>query len=176
MPKSHGVIDSARAAFHRQAEYILQQRQKLRDTQKDALSRDAAAKAGDGEIPRSTLEMAVGRGMTHDAIIKRLKACNPNLYFELSETTKRFGIYYPDPTAIGTALAPRVRYLGMSIAQGMNPEFTPKILDDNGNLKSVTSGYRTVLARLVRQRLISLAAAEKNFGLVDSHNWQAATR
>jgi hypothetical protein len=175
---SHLVLDSADIARHRRIAGFLRNLEKLKATAADYKKREADAKSGDGEFQTNSLESVLGNPLHHLELMKRIRACNPSIYFELSTATKRYGLYYADANSRGTPNMPGVRYMGMSIAQGISPEFTPKILKDDGNLKSVQHGYRTVLARLLRQGFITEPQIRKHFGLPsrDSYRWkQVAT-
>ncbi len=177
MARAHLVLDSERKALHRGVAYFEKQRQKLHNAEHEARSRHAAAIAPDGEFKTDTLEAVLGKPLHHNELIRKLRQCNPNLYFELSQATNRYGIYYPDREAKGTPTCPGVRYLGVSIESGFTPEFTPKMLKNDGNLLSVRHGYRTVLARLLHAGVISLGRAEAVFGTPSrtSKNWKQAT-
>jgi hypothetical protein len=173
----HLVLDSAAIQRHLRIAGFLRNLDKLKSSAADYKKREADAKSGDGEFQTNSLESVLGNPLHHLELMRRLRLCNRNLYFELSTATRRYGIYYPDASSRGTASMPGVRYLGMSIAQGVNPEFTPKILKDDGNLKSVQHGYRTVLARLLRQGFITEPQIRKHFGLPsrDSYRWKQVT-
>lgn len=161
-------------ALHRFVGTIERNNNKRQNAYKDGLAREAAAKAGDGDRPMDCLDAALGRGLYHYEIIRRLKLMTTRLYFEISPATGRIGLYAHQEGCKGTPKAKNVRYLGMTLAQGMNPEFTPKLVDDNGNLLRIASGYRTVLARLIKERLVTEAAVTQQFGTVNSANWQKA--
>lgn len=159
-------------ALHRFVGTIERNNNKRHNAYKDGLAREAAAKAGDGDRPMDCMDAALGRGLYHYEIIQRLKLLTKLLYFEISPVTGRIGLYTYDASCKGTPKAKNVRYLGMTLAQGMNPEFTPKLVDDNGNLLRIASGYRTVLARLIKERLVTEAGVAQHFGTVNSANWQ----
>jgi hypothetical protein len=170
--RAHLVLDSERLATHRFVSNIEKNNEKRLRAYESAMAMDKEAKSGDGDRPMDTMEAALGRSLYHHEIILRLSQLNRNLYFEVSPVTKRIGLYLYDATATGTPKAPRVRYLGMTLAQGLNPEFTPKLVDEKGDLKRIASGYRTVLMRLIKERLITEAGVVRMFGTVDSANWQ----
>lgn len=140
---------------------------KIRDAANQYERNAALAKAPDGDVPRGTLEAALGRAMHHTTIIARLRTANPRLHFEVSPVTKRIGVYYPDSTVPGGR-----KYLGMTIGQGVNPEFTPLLSRSDGTLESVQPGYRTVISRLIRGRFITETEALRLFGAVNSQKWQ----
>lgn len=174
---SHLVLDSERSAHHRLAATIERNRERLRNAQREFFERDAAAKAGDGNRPLNTLEAAMGKPLHSNDIIKRLRSLNPGLYFEKSRATGRWGIYIHDSASVGTPDAPFVRYLGMSIGDGINPEFTPRLVNEKNELTSISAGYRTVLARLIRMGLVSEPQVIRAFGhpTWSSEKWKTAT-
>lgn len=173
----HLVLDSERLAVHRLLNTRFRNRERLHNAYAEAQWKDQHAKSGDGDFVTDSIEAVMGKSLHHMELMRRLRMCNRSLYFELSTATKRFGLYYPDPEAKGTSQAPHVRYLGMTIAQGMNPEFTPKFTNERGELKSVETGYRSVLARLLRQGFITEPQIMKYFGVPSrtSQRWQSAT-
>lgn len=176
---SHLVLDSERRAVHRLLNTRFQNREKLHQAHEEAMRKDADAKSGDGDFATDCLDAVMGKPIHHLELMRRLYECNRNLYFELSPVTNRFGIYISDPNGTGTREAPfaKLRYLTMTIARGMNPEFTPKILKDDNTLKSVEHGYRAVLARLLRQGYITDSQIIQHFGLPSrsSLRWKNAT-
>lgn len=163
------VIDSEQAARN----YLLgtreRNRERLRNAQRDAEWKDAHAKNLMGP-----LEACLGKPLHHMELMRRLQKCNPKLYFELSKTTGRFGIYLKDGASRGTFECPGVRYLSMTIARGMCTEFTPPVIREDKTLASVEHGYRSVLSRLIRQGYITEPQAFKYFGPPsrDSERWQ----
>ena len=159
--RAHLVIDSERAGFHRHVAKLGSNLDYIRAKGDEYTKNDAAAKAPDGDIPRATLEQAQGIQLHHSQLINRLRCANPTLHFEVSRVTGRIGIYDQHRT-----------YLGMTIAQGMNPEFTPLIQRKDGTLESVQCGYRTVLSRLIRSRHITESQAVNLFGAVNSLKWK----
>lgn len=170
--RAHLVLDSERKDLHRFVGTIERNNNRRELAYKEAIAKDQAAKSGDGDKPMDCMDAALGRGLYHYEIIRRLNLLNKKLYFEVSPVTGRIGLYIHDAAARGTPKAKNVRYLGTTLAQGLNPEFTPKLVDDNGNLLRIASGYRTVLMRLIKERLITEAGVVQHFGTVDSANWQ----
>lgn len=170
--RAHLVLDSERMALHRFVGTIEQNNRRRELAYKEAVYKDELAKSGDGDKPMDCMDAALGRSLYHYEIIRRLNLLNKKLYFEVSPVTGRIGLYIHDAEAKGTPKAKNVRYLGTTIGQGLNPEFTPKLVDDKGNLLRIASGYRTVLMRLIKERLITEAGVMKHFGSVDSANWQ----
>lgn len=165
------VIDSEQAARNHLLNTRERNRERLHNAQRDAEWKDAHAKDLIGP-----LEACLGKPIHHMELMRRLQKCNPKLYFELSRTTGRFGIYLKDGTCRGTPDCPGVRYLSMTIARGINPEFSPRVIREDKTLASVEQGYRSVLARLIRQGYITEAQAFKHFGPPrrDSKRWQLA--
>jgi hypothetical protein len=102
----------------------------------------------------------IGRPLHAKDIQKRLTKLNPNLCFELSiSDSSKTGIYLFDGIA---------DYFGKSFICGMESGISPEF-----SIRK-TDGWRTVLAMLIRRRLIEKYATENAF-LVhfgkESENW-----
>lgn len=156
------------------------------------LESHAVTVADDGGIPTTSMETQLGHPLSSAQIKARLLVCNPNLLFQVSNgDPTKIGIYIPsqerDPATRGWQYG---QHFLCGMERGYSPEFSvrhverKRIPDPNniGNWKEVetfkqeTRGWRTVLARLIRARVISPTAAEKHFDLSrPSANWKALT-
>lgn len=118
------------------------------------------------------LTVADGVKLHSDLIMQRLMRLNKNLWFEVANADKnRYGIYLLDPGATGG------RQFICGLPRGMVREYT--VVDEDaetGEVTRITPGWRNVLARLVRARLISEPRAVVMFGTpsVTSKRWQDA--
>ena len=112
-----------------------------------------------------------GLPLHSDTIIRRLMRLNPNLWFEVAHADKnRYGIYLLDPGAEGH------RQFICGMPRGMCREYSSMRQTETGEVTDVVPGWRTILARLVRKRLIPEPAAVLLFGTpsVTSKRWQRA--
>jgi len=135
----------------------------------DAQDKEAAASAPDADHPTTSLEAQVGRPLTGHEIAARLRKLNGNLIFERS-------LAVPDKMGIYHVHDGRKDFL-MGYEYGYSPEFSVRHVNDKGQFVKETRGWRTVLMRLIRQRLITASGAARLFGLPTrtSHNWQSLT-
>jgi hypothetical protein len=169
------------------------QTQFQRDVQKEQEKRDDAYTAPDGERPRNVKEAGVGQPLAGVEVQRRLLLLNPALIFQDSPYPGRICInrWISDPV-----LGETLHYV-CAMERGLMPEFsvlnfveeryfdvctqaTPegtglektRIKIDERNPE--TRGWRTVIMRLIKERLISREASERMFGLPshDSRNWQ----
>lgn len=128
---------------------------------------EASALAKDGSIENTMdWEQVVGIPLTGARLIGRLRKLNSNLYFEQSKG---------DPTKTGVYILNEGRHKEFMVGMETewNPEFSLRVVDDEGKPKGIVSGWRRVLSRLIRAKLISEPAAFKLFGPPsrDSENW-----
>lgn len=135
----------------------------------------------------------MGRPLTSDAVIAKLKQCNPALRFERSNNfPDLIGIYILDESGRHTINGEKVKHL-MGMEARTMPEFTvvhetTKDIpdpDNKGQWKEVktyagqTRGWRTVLVRLLHARLINQGDVDKHFGWTpsrDSERWYNQTQ
>lgn len=146
-----------------------------RACQQEYFRNEQNATAADGAIDDVTdWEQVVGMPLSGPRIIGRLRKMNPMLWFEQSHV---------DPTKTGIYLlnsipgSPDKQFIcGMETE--INPEFTVRVLDSQGNAKGIIGGWRRVLMRLIRARLITEARAWALFGPPsrDSENWARMTQ
>lgn len=149
-------------------------------------------------------EAQFGRPFTAEAVISKLKRCNPRLYFERSNSDPtKMGVYLMDPTG-RTYVNPQGEVLTLihicGMESGINPEFsilhktkkkipnpdliglkTPTREVDWLEVETVageTRGWRTLLVRLLHSGLINSADVDKHFGWTptyQSEKWQKQT-
>ena len=128
--------------------------------QSEDKKKQATADLSDGGLP-----------LHSDTIIRRLMKLNKNLWFEVAHADKnRYGIYLLDPGV------EEHRQFICGMPRGMCREYSAMRQTEAGEITDVVPGWRTVLARLVRKRLISEPAAVLLFGTpsVTSKRWQQA--
>lgn len=146
----------------------------------------------DGDRDRTNLLAQLGRPLTSQQVIDRLKLCNSQLVFERSIAYPNlYGIYVMTPVqeATGGWKVEKIHFCGMEA--GIMPEFTvvhkqkkrianPDLLGNRTPIREVpwkevdtysdeTRGWRTVLIRLLKAGLIRREQVEKHFGWDPSH-------
>jgi hypothetical protein len=168
------VIDASKLSA--QAEQILLEadREKHHKATTEALAKQHEAVAGtDGDFLTTDASAQLGRPLTRNVLVERLSKMNPNLVFEQSKNYPHIGaVYVLDPTANLTDPDERCRgrrhIVGMEWT-GISPEFTTRKVEKDkfGNPQMVgqTRGWRTVLSRLIHERLIGVAEAERVFSI-----------
>jgi|SRR5215471_2229665 len=165
-----------------------------RDAQREQEKREQSYVLDDGDRPRNVIEAGVGRPLTGAQVRQRLLLLNPALIFEPSTYPGRVCIkkWINDPV-----LGETLHYL-CAMEEGLMPEYsilhfieeeyydaTTLATPEGTGLKKTrvkidehnpeTRGWRTILVRLIEERLISEAGATRLFGLpsMQSRNWQA---
>lgn len=151
------------------------------------------AHAPDGDIPTTTLAAQLGRPLSRMQFEERLKKCNSNLFVETSiNFPDKAGIYMVanEPDEIGVR-RPRKKFL-TGIESGFMPEFSvrhtapetiphpdvPGEFITRPKFTGETRGWRTALARLVRQKAVRLPDVRVHFETHkgrQSKNWSALT-
>lgn len=162
--RAHIVIDSERQNLHRRQRDFERSVERSRALHGQAEERAMAAVSDDGDIPTSTLEAQIGKPLHSSEIIKRLRSLNANLTFEVALADSRFmGVYFKGKHQFG-------------MESGYSPEFSVLHRDDEGHFYKETRGWRTILARLIRTRLITEPQANKVFGAPSrsSQKWSQA--
>ena len=165
-----------------------------RDVFLEQEQRDAHYVASDGGRPRNVKEAGVGRPLFGHEIQRRLLSLNPSLIFEPSPVPGRICI----KQMIDDPVLGRTSNYVCAMERGLMPEFsilhfveeeyfdaqTQATPEGTGLVKTrirideknpETRGWRTVLLRLIKERLITEAGAARVFGIPsrDSKNWQA---
>lgn len=142
----------------------------------------------DDDRPTTDMQAQVGRMMHGEEVRHRLLKLNQFLkFFPGNADPTRVGIYIIDSSANGDD--PDPKYRGLRYVCGMEKDFCPEFSvrvtreekfwnEDKGaeDTRQVFAGeirgWRTVLARLIRQRLITYPAAVTEFGTTTiSKNW-----
>lgn len=151
---------------------------------RDQAARDAATVDPDNGSQVTDTLAQVGRPLDAPEVQRRLLLLNPNLIFERSRACpEKTGIYLPAPSS---PYHPEGRRFICGMESCWMPEFSVRHtrqetgLDNSLHLvmDGETRGWRTVLARLIRERLITLPQAERAFALTrgrSSRNWQMVT-
>jgi hypothetical protein len=168
-----------------QAEQILIEadREKHRNAADSALAKHRATVEGkDGCFLTTDASAQLGRPLARKVLIERLSRMNPNLVFEQSKNFPSIGaVYVLDPTANLNDPDERCRgrrhIVGMEWT-GLSPEFTIRKIgnDECGKLKMIgqVRGWRTILSRLIHERMIGVAEAERVFSIAkgrESQRW-----
>ena len=134
----------------------------------ERLAKQAAALAPDAGRDTTDPEQQKGIPLEGWRIAARLRRLNPNLHFELANASpRRLGIYILDP------LADQGKRFLCGMQTEINPEFEIKLKDATGECTGTQRGWRSVIAKLIRAKVISEAGAFKLFGPPsrDSENW-----
>lgn len=193
----------------RQLEWARQEkRDKIAEVRARALAEDIESNQvtvePDGGVDISDAMAQMGRPMTSEQVIAKLKLCNSKLYFERAKSDpSKIGVYLLDPK--GTVYVnPQGDVLVLKHICGMEagvmPEFTvihkttkrvtnPELLGQNvgrdvpwkiiETYADQTRGWRTVLVRLLHAGLITRGDVDKHFGWVpsrDSERWANQTK
>lgn len=146
--------------------YRERQRFKNRQNIADALDKKQKATAPDGERDRT--QQTIGYSLTPGQLMKRLLELCPRLHFERSHAVpKQMGIYLLDQNIEGGK-----RFICGMHADDPMPEFS--VLNKEGAFEE-KRGWRTVLYRLMKERLITYGQVEIVFGPGDSRNWAILT-
>ena len=177
------VLDSAKIDTHREKAIDALQHETHRKAAEDALAKQRAVVEGmDGDYLTTDASAQLGRPLTRQQLISRLTKLNPNLIFEQSRNFPHIGaVYVSDPTANLTDSDPRCRgrrhIVGMEWT-GLSPEFTTRKLSiDQWGKPQMTGqvrGWRTVLSRLIHEKLIGIAETERVFSIArgrESQRW-----
>ncbi len=143
----------------------------------------------------------MGRPLTCQQVIDRLKLCNPNLVFELSNADRtKMGVYVLRDEKLPTGSWEKRKVFLCGMEAGFMPEFSvmhkakkdvanPELIGNKECKREVawlsvdtfageTRGWRTVLVRLLHQKLISEYEVTKYFGWQpskDSKKWWSQT-
>ena len=177
------VIDSAKMAAQLDRFFRDAQKDKHHKAAESAIAKQAAAVSGmDGDYLTTDSSAQLGRPLPRSVIIARLSKLNPNLIFEQTRNFPHMGaVYVLDPTANLEDLDQKCRgrrhIVGMEWT-GLSPEFTTRKIEydqwGKPQMKGQVRGWRTILARLIKERLITVPDAERVFSIArgrDSQRW-----
>lgn len=146
-----------------------------RSLQADYRSREEKALDSDGAIQDTTdWEQTVGIPLTGVRIMARLKKLNPNLWFERANAdSSKTGVYILKPDGKGGM----EKQFICGMESELSPEFSLRVTDNEGKPKGIIGGWRRLLMKLIRDRIISEARANALFGPPsrDSENWARYT-
>lgn len=175
--RTHSVIDSQRKAVHNRAAATERSIERTRARTADAEAKKTELTKRDAGRPRDDQEAQKGLVFSGNTFMQRLRKLNPQLLFEpsIADSGKTTGVYIPDP------LGDRGRrFVGAYFWSDWNPEFALiGYRDAEKQFPYVErQGWRSCLARLIRQRLISEAGAEIMFGppSMMSQRWNTLTK
>ncbi len=160
-------VNAVRSSLSPDARFEIEREGYKREFQ-DSLLADSLQKrdAGrfDGERDRTNQDAGIGMPIHSSVFIQRLTQLNPSLWFERANADhEKIGIYLQIPP---TMEHPEGRKYLFSFHDGIMPEFVllKNPGEDGENVGILRQGWRTVLARLIRLRLISLEKVEVMFG------------
>jgi hypothetical protein len=141
-----------------------------RACQAEYRNNEAAATADDGDRTTKDWDAQVGIPLIGARIIGRLKKLNPNLWFEVSNADKnKTGVYILKNDGKGG----QEKQFICGMETELSPEFSVRVVDEQGKLKGEIRGWRTMLMRLIKAGFIQQEAAFRLFGPPnrDSANW-----
>lgn len=161
---------------------------------RERIARDEKALENDGGLDVTSAEEQLGRPLYAFEVQTRLLALNQNLLFEKSiADPSKYGIYIvrsgPDP-ATGKGTNHRQFICGMEA--GVSPQRSVRAFKEEKiphpteaeewlvqpvPIGEKARGWMTVLMRLIRERVITRAGAERMFDITlgTSRNWQQLT-
>lgn len=139
--------------------------------QQEYRSNEEKALAPDGAIEDVTdYQQVVGIPLMGARIMGRLRKLNHNLYFERSNADPgKTGVYILRNDFKGG----QEKHFICGMETDLNPEFTVRVVGDDGSPKAIISGWRRMLMRLIRAGIISEPQSHALFGPPsrDSENW-----
>jgi|ERR1017187_616584 hypothetical protein len=168
------AIDSSKLSA--QIDHLLLEadREKHHKAAAEALAKQHEAVAGtDAGFLTTDASVQLGRPLTRSVLIERLSKMNHHLIFEQSKNHPNIGaVYVADPTANLDDPDERCRgrrhIVGMEWT-GISPEFTTRKVErdiwGNPQMKGQIRGWRTVLSRLIHEKLIGVSEAERVFSI-----------
>jgi hypothetical protein len=146
--------------------------------------RDAAI-APDGDRDRTDKQACIGIPLQAESIIGRLTQLNPSLIFKKHPILNRFQICVRDSQAENGE-----RYI-CSFESGVSSEFDILLWHYEEHVKghgkdarlekvkvadSTVCGWASRLVKLIDEKLITRAGAERLFGTIHSYSWQQRTQ
>lgn len=174
------AVNAVRSSLPADVRFTLDREGYKRDYQ-NALYSDSQAKKVhgrfDGERDRTNQDAGIGMPIHSSVFIERLTKLNPSLWFWRSNADPdKIGIYMRVPE---TMIHPEgLQYL-FAFHDGIMPEFVllKNPGEDGENAGILRQGWRTILARLIRKRLIGMAEVEVMFGQpsCQSGHWAVLT-
>lgn len=180
---SSQVIDSEKASAQLDQFFRDADRDKHKRALDSALAKQQAAVSGmDGTYLTTDVAAQLGRPLTRRKLTERLAKLNSNLVFEQSRANPDIGaVYFRDGISnlddLDHNCRGRRHIVGMEWT-GMSPEFTTRKveLDKFGKpqMKGQVRGWRTILCRLIKERLITITDAERVFSIArgrESQRW-----
>lgn len=158
-------------------------RDKQHKAAEGAIAKQRAVVEGmDGDFLTTDAQAQLGRPLTRQQLIGRLSKLNANLIFEQSRNYPSVGaVYVRDGVSNLDDLdhnnRGRRHVVGMEWT-GISPEFTTRKIEydqwGKPQMKGQVRGWRTVLQRLIKERLVGIAECERVFSIArgrDSQRW-----
>lgn len=177
------VIDGAKMQAQLDRFFRDSTREKHHNAAEQAIAKQQAAVAGmDGDYLTTDATAQLGRPLTRRVLTERLSKMNANLVFEQSRANPAIGaVYFRDGVSNMDDLDHNCRgrrhIVGMEWT-GISPEFTTRKIENDKHgkpqMKGQIRGWRTILARLIKERLIAVPDAERVFSIArgrQSQRW-----
>jgi hypothetical protein len=146
-----------------------------RSLQAEYKNREVTAVADDNGADVTDAEQMTGIPLIGARIITRLRKMNQSLWFEQSTADRsKTGCYVLRNDLKGGL----EKMFVCGFETEWNPEFSIRVVAEDGTPKGIISGWRRLLTRLIRAGLISEAKAFTVFGPPsrDSENWARYTQ
>jgi hypothetical protein len=169
MPPVHLVLDEEDLARHKRADQTWAIVEKTRSYTAEAIQNQQKAIASDNGVPTTSLEAQIGKPLLSTDVINRLNKLSPSLHFEVSHADERFyGVYH---------VQRGVKRHICAMLKGWMSEWGVREIDERGECTGVIPGWRTVAARLIRARIVTIQQIEQSFGIPsrDSESWWKLT-
>lgn len=143
----------------------------------DSEAKKKAALAPDNGRSRTEKDACIGCPIHSSVFIRRLTQLNSNLWFERANADhEKIGIYLKVPISMEYLEGKKFLF---GFHDGIMPEFTLEREpgEDGENIGILRQGWRTILMRLIRMRMISLEKVDLLFGQPshDSMYWAVLT-
>lgn len=177
------VIDGQKMQAQVERFFTDARKEKHHNAAEGAIAKQKSAVEGkDGSFLTTDPSAQLGRPLTRQQLIARLSKLNPNLVFEQSRNYPHMGaIYLRDGISnmedIDLNNRGRRHLVGMEWT-GLSPEFTTRKIENDKfgkpQMKGQVRGWRTVLQRLIKSRLIGIAETERVFSIArgrESQRW-----
>ncbi len=170
------VLDTPAQERWRQGVIVERTRQLTRDAFAQKLAGNEIAIRPDNGVSVTNQEAQLGKVLSTGDFVERVRRCNDTLVYQQSKNFPDRGGFYqwiPDPTEPSKQI---LKMVG-AVTHGWIPEFTVRLVKKEqvpdvvsaGNLVTTVTptglvkGWRTCLAALYRQRLVTRSAIEQHF-------------
>lgn len=182
------TLDSEQLERQRQITRAREQQHRTREMVRANREAKERTVANDGLLVTTDMAQQWGCPMTSVQLFEKLKVLNPGLIYEVTKNNDRLAGLYRMKDVLEDGVTRRKKAFICGMERGFMPERSvrvpriEKVAGEDGLTEVHTfdheiRGWRTVLARLIQERLITKTQAETAFPLSDgqSSNWQRLT-